>query len=136
MAYPLDTAAQNAVLDSILGDGAGASMPSSFEVALFNGHPLLGGTELTSDGAYARVTIANDTATWPDASSGAKLSAVVVFATSDDAWSDTASHYLLFDAADSSTRFFAGRLSDEVNVSDAGTDVAVQLAASWNTASL
>lgn len=136
MAYPLAVAAQSAALDALLGDNRGVTMPTSFEVALFNGDPQLGGSELTSDGGYVRVTVANDSTTFPAAVSGQKVSAVIAFATSSDAWSDTATHYLLYDAADSTTAWFPGRLLDEVSVDDADTDVAVQLAAYWNTASL
>jgi hypothetical protein len=135
MGYPLDTTAQNAVLDSMLGDNAGATMPSSFEVALFDAHPLAGGTELTSDGGYVRAVIANTSAVWPDAASGQKVSALLTFATSTDAWSDTATHYLLYDAADSTTAYFPGRLLAEVAVDAAGTIVRPSLVAFWNTTS-
>lgn len=135
MGYPLDTTAQDNTLDSLLGDNAGASMPSSFEVALFNAHPLLGGTELTSDGGYVRPVIANDSATWPNAS-GSKVSVPITLAAATGAWSDTATHYLLIDAADSTTQYFPGRLVDELSVDEAGSGVAVQLIAFWNTTGL
>lgn len=133
MGYPLDTTAQDACLDALLGDNAGSSMPSSFEVALFNGHPLSGGTELTSDGGYARAVIANDSTVWPDAVSGQKVSATVPFPVPTDAWSDTATHYLLIDAADSTTEYFPGRLLGELSVDGTETAVSVQLAAFFNT---
>lgn len=136
MAYPLDVAGQNAVLDALLGDNAGASMPSSFEVALYSGHPLAGGTELTSDGGYVREVVANSSANFPDAVSGQKVSAIFTWATPSAAWSDTATHYLLIDAADSTTEYFPGRLLSEVTVTTAGDAVAVQLAAFFNTTSL
>lgn len=135
MGYPLDTTAQNACLDALLGDNRGASMPSSFEVALFNGHPLSGGTELTSAGGYVRKVIANTTAIWPAASSGQKVSAILTWATPTGAWSDTATHYQLIDAADHTTRYFPGRLVGEVVVDAVGDVARVQLAAFFNTAS-
>jgi hypothetical protein len=136
MGYPLDITAQNAALDALLGDNAGASMPSSFEVALFTAHPLLGGTELDATGGYGRVTIANDSSVWPDASSGQKVSAIIPLAAPSGAWSDTATHYLLYDAADSTTAYLPGRLLSELAVDGTETTLAVQLAAFWNVTSL
>lgn len=134
MAYPLDTAAQNAVLDAILSLDL-TNLPTSYEVALFNAHPLLGGTELTSDGGYVRMTVAADLLDWPAASAGAKTSVIIPWAATTDAWSDTATHYLLIDAADSTTRYFPGRLLEQIVVNAASTPVAAQLIAYWNTES-
>ena len=135
MGYPLDPAAQNAVLDAILSRDV-SGLPTSFEVALLNAHPLLGGVELTSDGGYARAIIAADLTDFPAASGGSKVSISLPYGTSTAAYSDTATHYLLIDAGDSTTRYFAGRLLEEIVVDAAGTVVAAQLAAFWNTQSL
>lgn len=132
MAAPLDVAAQNAALDALLGDGAAAGIPTSFEVALFAGSPALGGTELTATGSYARVTVANDTAHFPDASVGAKTSVTLTFPTSSAAWSDTATHWLLYDHADSVTGWFHAPLDSEVSVDGAGDVVRVELTLFWN----
>lgn len=135
MSYPLDEAAQDATLDAMFGDDAAATMPASFELALYAGDPALAGTELEADGGYARVTVANASSVFPAASSGVKVSAPIPFAAASGAWSDTATHYLLIDAADSTTRYFAGRLDDEVNVDDAGVVVTPTLRLLWNTSS-
>lgn len=131
MAYPLDTAAQNAALDALLsGDVSG--IPTVWEVALFTDHPSLGGTELTATGGYARATLNADLTDWPAASSGLKSSVPVSFGTSTDAYSDTATYALLIDAADSTTRWFPILLTDEVDVGAAGTVVEVTLSTYWN----
>lgn len=134
MAYPLDTAAQNAALDALLGRDL-SGIPTAWEVALFTDHPLLGGTELTSAGGYARAALNNDLSDFPAAASGLKTSVTVDFGTSTDAYSDTALYAVLIDAADSVTRWFARPLNQEVNVTAAGADVAVQLTNFWDTES-
>lgn len=134
MAYPLDTAAQNAALDVLLGRDVSA-IPTAWEVALFTDHPDLGGTELAADGGYARGALSNDTTDYPAAVAGLKTSVAVDFGTSTDAYSDTAPYAVLIDAADSTTRWFAVPLNQEVNVTAAGVDVAVQLSHFWNTES-
>lgn len=133
MGFPLDVAAQNASLDAWLGDDHASVIPSSFEVALFTDHPLFGGTELTSDGGYGRVTLANTSANFPDAVGGLKSSVPVSFGTSTDAFSDTALYAVLYDAADSVTQWFAVLLTEEVAVVVAGTVVEATLSIYWNT---
>lgn len=113
----LSIAAQNASLDNDYGSTAGPNAPASLEVALFDGDPLLGGLELTSDGGYARVTVANDGTTWPTAASGgAKTMATASFPTPTGAWSSTATFFVLYDAADSTTAWDSGELDDEIAV--------------------
>lgn len=92
-----DLAAQQTMLD--LAFGPTATAPTSFEVALFAGDPLNGGTEV-SGGGYARVTVPNDGTTWlaTDAG-GVKSSNPVTFPTSTGDWSDTATHWALYDPA-------------------------------------
>lgn len=120
----LDPAAQSASLDNDYGATKGANAAAAHEVALFNGDPTQGGTELDSTvGGYARVVLTNNGTNWPAASSGAKTSAAVPFAASTAAWSDTATWFVLFDHADSVTRWDAGLLDSEVSV-DAVGDVA------------
>lgn len=134
MAYPLDVAAQNAALDALLGRDV-SGVPTAWEVALFDLHPEEGGVELSADGGYARGSLSNDTTDLPAASDGLKTSVVVDFGTSTDAYSDTASYAVLFDAADSTTRWFAVPLGQEVDVPAAGVPVKVRLSSFWNTES-
>lgn len=124
----ISTAAQNASLANDYGANKGPNAASSLEVALFTDDPSLGGTELTSDGGYARVTVANDGTTWPDApSAGSITSATVTFAAPTGAWSDTAKWFVLYDAADSTTAWDAQELTQEVDVLDAGPAVPIQM---------
>lgn len=138
MSSPIDLAAQNAALDALLGDGAAASIPSSWEVALFDGDPAAGGAELDSAGGYVRAVIANDSATWPDAVDGEKLSSIISLATPTDEWTvggqlATATHYLLIDAADSTTQWLPGQLADPLTVYGTETAIQIQLSQFWNT---
>jgi hypothetical protein len=123
----LSTAAQNASLDNDYGASAGVNAPGAHQVALFNGDPLLGGAELTSTGGYARVTVTNNGTNWPAASAGAKTSAAVTFAASTAAWSDTATHFVLYDDADGTTAWDSGVLDTELSVDAAGTVVETSL---------
>jgi hypothetical protein len=133
MAFPLDTAAQSAALDAMLGDNRASTCPTSFEVALFTDHPLNGGTELTSAGGYARVVVANTSANFPDAVAGAKTSVPVSFGIASDAYSDTATCWVLFDHADSTTRWFVGRPDREISIDEFGDVAQITLEIFWNT---
>ena len=133
MAYPLDTAAQNAGLKAWFGDGRAVSMPSSWEVALFTGHPLDGGTELTATGGYARLVVANTSANFPDPTVGVVQSALLTWAAPTAAWSDVATTFLLLDHADSTTRWYVGLLGSAINITGAGPAFQTQLAIPWNT---
>ena len=132
MAYPLDTAAQNAALDALLG-GDSSGIPSAWEVALYDGHPLSGGAELTSAGGYVRASLNNDLTDFPAAASGLKTSVVVSFADATAAFSDSAPYAVFIDAADHSTRWFVVTLSEPVNVTAAGPVPPVVLSTYWNT---
>lgn len=114
----LSPAAQSASLDNDYGANAGPNAPADLEVALFNGDPLLGGTELTGDGGYAAVSVPNDGATWPDAASGgAKTSAVISFPDPTAAWSDTATFFVLRDAS-TGDEWDSGVLADVIDVDE------------------
>lgn len=131
MSYPYDTAAQNAALDALLSRDV-SSVPTAWEVALYNAHPAFGGTELTSAGGYVRASLNADLTDFPAASSGLKTSVVVAFPTSTAAWSDTAPYAVLIDAADSTTRWFVVLLTEEVNVDAVGVTPSVVLSNYWN----
>ena len=133
MAYPLDVAAQNAGLQAWFGDGRAASMPSSWEVALFDAHPLDGGVELDAVGGYSRLVVANTTANFPTPTSGVVVSVLLTWAAPTDAWSDVATHFLLIDHADSLTRWYVGLLGSAINVTAAGPAFQTQLSIPWNT---
>jgi hypothetical protein len=132
MGYPLDPAAQNAALDALLSRDL-SGIPTAFEVALYDAHPLLGGVELSAVGGYARALISLDLTDFPAASGGTKTSVEVVFADATAGWSDTAPFAVLIDAADSTTRWYAVRLTDEVNVTTAQPGPSVFLSIYFNT---
>lgn len=134
MGYPLDVAAQNAALDALLSRDI-SGLPTAYEVALFNGHPLDGGVELDAVGGYARALINADLTDFPAASDGRKNSISVSFGIPTGAWSDTAPYALMIDHADSTTRWYLVLLTEEVSVTEAGTDpVEIIVGDYWNTA--
>lgn len=75
--------------------GATGTVPTSFDVALFNGDPTFDGVEITGPG-YARVTIANNGTTWT--TSGDQVVAEVTFPAPTGAW-DEATHFGLYNGA-------------------------------------
>jgi hypothetical protein len=87
-----DVAERNAFLDNQFGPNHGASAPSSHDVALFNGDPANGGTEISGNG-YARVTVPNDS-TWPVAADGQKTRPVT-FPAPTAAWGEV-THWGLY----------------------------------------
>lgn len=136
MGYPLDVTAQNNMLAAFLGDDAAVTMPTSFEVALLDNHPSLGGTELTSDGGYVRPVVANNSTTFPAPSGGMVTSMEIQLDDSTGAYSDTAPYALLIDHADSVTRYLVGKLTQEIVVLGAAPGPVAVLSFYWNTASL
>lgn len=132
MAYPYDVAAQNAALDALLSRDV-SGIPTTWEVALYDGHPSFGGAELAATGGYVRATLNADLTDFPAASDGLKSSVSVAFPVSTAAWSDTAPFVVLIDAADSTTRWFVVQLTEEINVTEAGITPSVQLTNYWNT---
>jgi hypothetical protein len=106
-------AVQNAWLDLYLR-GVGTA-PSSLELALFFGDPSDGGTELTSDGGYARATI--NASDWAAADAGSSVAGPIDFADATDAWSDTATHWCLVDGGDLGP---SGALTDPLEVTGPG----------------
>jgi hypothetical protein len=132
MAFPLDTAAQNAALDALLSRDV-SGIPTVWEVALFTDHPSLGGTELTSAGGYVRPTLNADLTDFPAASSGLKQSIEVAFTDATGAYSDTAPYAVLISGDDSTTRWFVFKLTEEVDVTEAGPVPPVVLTDYWNT---
>jgi hypothetical protein len=132
MAYPLDTSAQNAGLQAWFGDGRAASVPSSWEVALFTDHPLTGGVELDAVGGYVPLVVANSSANFPDPVDGVVTSVNLTWPDPTDAYSDVATTYVLRNAADS-TAWYVGVLGAAIDVTEAGPGFSTQLAIRWNT---
>lgn len=131
-----DVAAQNASLNNDYGSTAGANAPTSWQVALFVGDPMDGGTEMPDEtelddlsvvpNGYARVTIAQSA--WAAAVDGEKRTAVPVqFANALAEWPETATHWALFDAADGTTMWDCALLDRELNVNAAGAGPSVAL---------
>jgi hypothetical protein len=108
-------------------------MPASWEVALFTGHPLDSGVELGAVGGYTRLVVANTSANFPTPTSGAVVSVALTWAAPTAAWSDVATHFLLLDHADSTTRWYVGLLGSAINVTAAGPAFQTRLNIPWNT---
>ena len=76
----------NRALDAMLGSSHGADWPATLDVGLSSTDPASSVTE-PSGGGYARVSVANTDASWPDASGRAKSNATTVtFPTATVAW--------------------------------------------------
>lgn len=110
--------ARNASLDNDYGDGHGDAAPTAFQLALFHGDPDNGGTELDVDGGYVRPVLANTTANFPDAVDGLKT-VPVDLADATDAYSDTITHWQLYDDADGVTAWDSGQFANEISVDTA-----------------
>jgi hypothetical protein len=134
MAYPLDVAAQNAGLKAWFGDGRAASVPASWEFALFTGHPLYGGTELTTAGGYAPVVVANTSANFPDPVDGVITAAGITFAAPTAAYSDVAPYFVLREPSAGPT-WYVGAFPDgqPVDIQAAQPAFIIKPAIRWNT---
>lgn len=95
--------------------------PASLELALFAGDPSDGGTELTSDGGYARVTI--NAADWSSGTDGSVIAGPIAFADATDAWSDTATHWCLIEGSDLGE---CGSLTDPITIAGPTTDITLE----------
>lgn len=117
-----DTAAMNRSLDNDYGTTAGPNSPASWQLALFDGDPMVpavdgGGVELdaTDCPGYARVTVAQSA--FLAASDGLKsTSAPVQFPTATADWTTTATHWALFDAASPTQMWDCSILGERIDV--------------------
>jgi hypothetical protein len=114
-----DVAAETAILDLLLGDGAGAGAPSAFRFLLFHGDPNTDGVELDAVGGYTPLVLANTTANFPDAVDGMKA-VPVAFADATDAFSDTTTHWQMVDDDNPTVGWFNGEWANEIDVAGAG----------------
>jgi hypothetical protein len=114
------TTAKNWALDACYGSNHSSVWPSTVYVALFNGNPSSGGTELTSTGNYARVALTNNSTNFPDASSGFKSNGTdIAFPTSTGAYSASATYIGLYDNSAGGNLLDYGALSPTLTVSGA-----------------
>lgn len=115
--------ARNIALDACYGDSKSSLWPASLQVALWNGDPAAGGSELTSAGGYARAVVANTTANFPNAAAGVKTSATTTqFAASTGAFSSGFTHWAFMDGS--------GNLLDSGQVTDPNTNAPVTITVS------
>lgn len=93
---------ENMVLDALLGDNHGASLPATVYVSLFTSAPddAGGGDEVPETGTgYSRVGVTNDTTHWPMAASGQKFNGVKIqFPMALAPWGDI-THFGVHDAS-------------------------------------
>lgn len=115
--------ARNMALDACYGDARSTRWPASVQLALFNGDPATGGTELTNAGGYSRAVIANSSANFPDAASGVKTSGTTTqFSPSTGAFSAGFTHWAFIDAS--------SNLLDSGQVTDPNTNAPVTITVS------
>ena len=107
---------ENYILDSILGDNAGALMPATVYVGLYTVEPSDGGggTEVIGNG-YGRVAVTNNSTNWPAASAGEKRNgAKVEFGQATGDWGDI-DWFGIFDAETGGNLMLWGNLQDTVS---------------------
>lgn len=112
----MDPAAMNALLDAGYGTTRAAHCPASHELALFFGDPRDLGTELASDGGYARVTVT--AADWEAAADGEKSTVWMQFPAPTAEWSSAATHWALI--ASGEVLWDSGPLTEPLEVTGAG----------------
>lgn len=126
----LSVAEQDVFLAAYFGANKAAGAPASFQLALFNDDPTVGGVEMDSVGGYARVTVTNDGTNFPAPASGELVGAVQTFPTPTGAWTaagvaDTATYWVLYNAA-TGDAVIGEALTQEIDVEASGGTVTVQ----------
>lgn len=119
-----DIAAQNASLANDYGASRGPNSAASHQLCLFAGDPNDGGTELTSAGGYARVTLTNDGTNWPAPANGEVTGVKATFPQSTGAWSDDATHWALLGS--DGLWWDTGELESPISVTAAGVTKTIQ----------
>lgn len=90
--------AQNMALDASYGDNHSSVWPGTVWIHLFAGDPTLGAAEM-SGGGYVPISVANNSAHWPNAQAGLKVNGLTeTFPMSTGAWSAPATFFWLSDA--------------------------------------
>lgn len=105
-------AAENIILDALLGTSHCAAVSATVQLGLFTASPgeTGGGTEVSGNN-YARASYANNNTTWTVASGGSKSNAVqIIFPTATGSWG-TVTHWAIFDG---STMLLYGSLTSPV----------------------
>lgn len=129
----MDVSARNAALQCVFGDTRSANAPATWTVAIYDGHPDLGGLELTASGGYVAQPFANSTANWPTPTLGAITSLPIGFGTSTDAYSGVGTHIVLKDSGGAIWYVAALLADEEIDVTVAGQVVGpVRLTVDWN----
>lgn len=111
----LSSTIADALLDALLGDAHLSSVPAQLYLALSTTDPATSVTEPTV-GGYARGSVPNDTATWPNASAGSKANARVILLTEATADWPTTGWWALYDAPTAGNVVASGALSAPVTV--------------------
>lgn len=97
---PFTTYTDNALVNLMFG-GVALSAPATLYVGLSTTAPAVGGTGITepSGSAYTRVSVANNTTNFPNATNGSKSNGTVItFPTATGAWG-TVAYFFIADAA-------------------------------------
>ena len=116
---------ENAILDGVLG-GPAFSLPGSVYVGLWTGTLNDASTGATagevSGGGYTRATVANGTANWPTAASGAKANGgTISFPTASADWG-TVGYWGILDASGTAANMlYWGALTTSKVVSNGDT---------------
>lgn len=113
-------------LQACYGSQRSALWPATFTLHLYDGHPLDGGTELTSAGGYTSIPVANTDANFPVVS-GEIDGPLQDFPISTGAWSDTGRYAGLKDGT-TLVEFWRLARGHRVNITAAGQRARVPVA--------
>lgn len=107
-------------LDNDYGAGAGSAAPATHQVAIYDGDPTGGGTELTGTAGVTRVSVTNDSTNWPDSTGGVKANGVAFsHPASTAAWTSAGTYVALVDSVSGDIWDYK-ILPSPINVTDAG----------------
>jgi len=119
----LASPAKGKSLDNDYGSSAGGKAPASHQVAIFNGDPTAGGTELTGTSGVSRLSVTNDGTNWPDSVSDVKSNGVKLDHTaSTGAWASSGDYVALIDPVTSEIWDYKGPIPP-ISVTGAGQTV-------------
>ena len=114
------TNAKTKSLQNDFGDNKGAMAPATWYIAIFDGDPTAGGTELTGTGGVARKSVANTTAKWTVSAGQASNAASESHAASTGAWAADGTYAALMSASSGGDLWDVLPLTDPLIVAGAG----------------
>lgn len=128
----MDVSARNICLRCVFGDDRATIAPDTWDVALFDNYPDLGGLEVTG-GGYAPVSVAATTANFPVPTLGHIITAPLDYGTATGPWDRIGRVAVLRDTVGGTGLYYARPLLEDIVVTMAGQVVDdVRVVIDWN----